>query len=209
MAFCNSCGANLEGGAKFCSKCGAVVSDGPIATSYPQAPPAQRQSSGALKILLIAFGIILVMGVLSIVGVLFVARNTRVEQSGGKVKLQSPFGTVETTKDPAEAAKNLGIELYPGARALQAGSASVNIGNSHTVAANFESDDPPDKVAEFYKSQLPNAKVSVSNGNTYSIVSTENKGFVTISIQPEGDKTAIHIASVKGNAVVVDGNSKD
>jgi hypothetical protein len=40
------------------------------------------------------------MGVLGIAGVLFVARNTRVEQSGNKVKVQSPFGTVETTKDP-------------------------------------------------------------------------------------------------------------
>jgi hypothetical protein len=213
MAFCNSCGANLDAGAKFCSKCGTVISGGPVATGYPQMLPAQPQSNSALKIILIAAGVAIVLGILGTVAATFVgihiARNTKVEQSDGKVKVRGPFGTVETMKDPAEAAKELGIDVYPGARALQEGATSVNIGGSHTVAANFESDDPPEKVAEFYRSKFPNAKYSASDGKNYSIVSKEAKNVVTIHIEPEGDKTIIRIATVNGNAVVLGNDSKD
>jgi hypothetical protein len=210
MAFCNSCGANLDPGAKFCAKCGAVLPDAPVAASYsPSAPP---QSNNAVKIILIAVAAVLGLGVLGTVAATFItmriAHHTRIAESNGKVKVESPFGTVETTKDPAEAAKDLGIDVYPGARALENGAASVNVGGMQTVGANFETDDPPDKVADFYRSKFPDAKVSVSDGKHYSIVSMENKHLVTITIEPEDGKTMIHIAQLSGNAVV-DDNSKD
>ncbi len=213
MAFCNSCGANLDAGAKFCAKCGAVLPDAPVAASYSQpASSAPPQSNSAVKIILIAVAAIIGLGLLGTVAATFVglrmAHRTRIAESNGKVKVESPFGTVETTKDPAEAARDLGIDVYPGARALENGAASVNIGGMQTVGANFETDDPPEKVAEFYRSKFPDAKVSVSDGKHYSIVSMENKHLVTISIEPEGSKTMIHIADVSGNTVV-DDNSKD
>jgi hypothetical protein len=213
MAFCNSCGANLDAGAQFCSKCGAVISGGPVAPSYAGGPPAPPKSNSAVKIVLIAVGAIVALGLLGTVATtligLRIARHTKIETSDGKVRVQSPFGTVETTKDPEEAAKQMGIDLYPGARVLQGGAASVNVGSSHTVAANFESDDPPDKIAEFYKSKFPNAKFSTREDNNYSIISSEGNRIVTIHIEPQGDKTMIHIASVKGNAVVLGDTSKD
>ena len=213
MAFCNSCGANLDTGAQFCSKCGTVISGGPVAPSYAGGPPAPPKNSSAAKIVLIAVSAIVALGLLGTVAAtligLRIARHTRIENSDGKVRVQSPFGTVETTKDPEEAAKEMGIELYPGARVLQDGAASVNVGGSRTVAANFESDDPPDKVAEFYKSKFPNAKFSTREDNNFSIISSEGNRIVTIHIEPEGDKTMIHIASVKGNAVVLGDTSKD
>jgi len=213
MAFCNSCGANLEAGSQFCSKCGTVISGGPVASGYAAGAPAPAKSNTAVKIVLIAVGAIVALGLLGTVAAtligLRVARHTKIEASDGKVRVRSPFGTVETTKDPEEAAKEMGIDLYPGAHVLQEGAASVNVGGSHTVAANFESDDPPEKVAEFYKAKFPNAKVSSREDNNYSIISSEGNHVVTIHIEPEGDKTVIHIASVKGNAVVLQDGSKD
>jgi zinc-ribbon domain len=213
MAFCNSCGANLDSGAKFCSKCGGVTPDAPATNAYSQASPVQvpGQSSSALKVILIAVAVVIGLGVLGTVAVTFIglhlAHNTRIETSDGKVSVKGPFGSVVTTKDPEEAAKDLGVDAYPGAHALQGGAASVNIGGSHTVAANFESDDPPEKVAEFYKSKFPDARVAVSDEKHYSIVSVKNKQIVTINIEPAGDKTMIHIATVNGNGAVDD--SKD
>jgi len=214
MAFCNSCGTTLESGAKFCAKCGTVIAGGPVAPSYPVSTPAATpQSSSAVKIALIVVGALVLLGIFGTVAATLIgvhlARRTRIETSDGKVRVQSPLGTVETTKDPAEAAKELGIDVYPGAHALQDGAAAVNIGGARTVAANFETGDPPEKVADFYRSKFPNAKVSASDGKNYSIVATQDKNLITINIDPQGDKTMIHIASVRGSGVVIDGGDKD
>ncbi len=41
MAFCNSCGANLDAGAKFCAKCGVVAPGVPLPSSNAAIPPAR------------------------------------------------------------------------------------------------------------------------------------------------------------------------
>lgn len=214
MAFCNSCGANLEAGSRFCSKCGVVAPESGVMPAYTQPAPigVPPSSSNPLKIILLVIGGVLLLGLIgsavaTYIG-LHIAHNTRIEDSDGNVKVQGPFGTVETTKDPEQAAKDLGIDVYPGAQALREGAASVNIAGSRTVAANFQTDDPPEKVAEFYKAKFPSAKIAVSDGKRYSIISMETKHIVTIHIEPEGSKTLIHIANVNGNAVV-DTDSKD
>jgi hypothetical protein len=210
MAFCNSCGANLDTGSKFCSKCGTVIAEGPAA-SYPAAPPTQ-QSSNALKTVLIIAGGIVALGFIGMVAAtvigLGIARHTRIQTNNGAVKVQSPFGTVETTKDPQEAAKNLGVEVYPGAQVLDNGAANVNVAGTHTVAANFETNDSPQQVADFYKSKFPSANFKVSDENHYSIVSMGNGRILSINIEPQDGKTMIHIANVRGSGVV-DSDSKD
>src|ERR1700691_5742349 len=113
MAFCNSCGATLNDGTKFCNKCGAAVAAAPgvISTPLPPAPPAsQGGGSSALKIILIIIAIIVGLGILSVGAFSFfvyrVAKSAHVTQEGDHVKVESPFGTVETSKDPAQAAKD-------------------------------------------------------------------------------------------------------
>jgi hypothetical protein len=68
----------------------------------------------------------------------------------------------------------------------------------HTAAAEFESSDPASSVAEFYKSKVPGANVVSSNADHYSIISTDKKNMLTISIEPRDGKTRIHIARVTG-----------
>jgi flagellar basal body-associated protein FliL len=204
MAFCNSCGATLNAGTKFCNKCGATVSAGPVAPSVASAPPPPAQpstgGSSALKIILIVIAIIVGLGILSVGAFSFfvyrVAKSAHVTQNGDNVKVETPFGNVESSKDPAQAAKDLGIDIYPGAEIQKNGSASMTFGNMHTVSASFESSDSLDKVCAFYKSKFPNAMSTSSDQNRCNIVSNDQKNMVTVNIQANGDTTKFQITNV-------------
>ncbi len=214
MAFCNSCGTSLAPGVRFCSKCGAAIlasSPVPPAAGGPTPPPAYIPPAtsapvpapgggGALKVVLIVVGIFVVLGVFGLASVGFVAwrvaHRTRVHQSGDNVKVETPFGNVETTKDPAEAARNLGVDLYPGAEVLKEGAASATFGTLRTVSLTSESKDSVDKVTTFYKTRFPNAMVTTSDSGRCSIISNDHKNMVTINIESDGDKTKIHITNV-------------
>jgi len=212
MAFCNKCGTTITQGTRFCSKCGAPILASGFATSTPAAsasttnqptPPAQPQqqgSSNALKIVLIIVGAVLIIGVLGLGALTFVglrvAKHTHVKQEGEHVKVETPFGTVESTKDPEQAAKDLGIEIYPGAEVRQNGAASATVGSLHSVNAEFESDDPVDKVCSFYKSKFPNATVSSSDEHHCTIVSALPPNVITINAEPNGDGSRFQVSSV-------------
>jgi hypothetical protein len=203
MAFCNSCGATLDPGAKFCAKCGAVISGTPAAPSVSPAP-VTPQGNNTVKIILIVAAIIVGLGILGSVAATFIglriARHTHVTQDGKHVKVETPMGTVESSENAEDAVRNIGVDVYPGAQVLQNDAANVNVAGMHTVAVNLQTDDPPEKVAEFYKSQLPHANVNVSDDKHYTIVSTRNKNLVTVNIGPEDGKTVINIATVSGKA---------
>jgi hypothetical protein len=211
MAFCNACGANLSLGTRFCNKCGAaVLASTPVTSSLSSAPmaasgtvpaPAPPSSSGnTLKIVLIIACAVVFIGVLGLAAIGFVgwhiARHTRVHQDGNNVKVETPFGNVETTKDPAEAVRNLGVDIYPGAQVTNNGAQAGNFGGVRTSSATFESGDSLDQVAAFYKSKFPNATARTSGPNHCSIVSAEANNLVTINIQADGDKTKIQISRV-------------
>jgi hypothetical protein len=210
MAFCNSCGATLAAGARFCPKCGGGVT-GAAATpvAAPPAPAAAPQSSSALKIILIVVAAIVVLGILGIGTLAFVVRRiasrSHIENKDGNVRVETPFGTVQSTNNPDEAARNLGVDPYPGARVLKGNTATI--GGMHTVEAEFESDDSAEKVMAFYSSKFPNANVTNKDQNRYTIVSTDKKNLITINIEPDDGKTRIRIASVSGKNLTGDSSS--
>jgi len=200
MAFCNSCGATLNPGTKFCNKCGAVQPAGPSA-SPAAAPPAAAPTGGssALKIILIVVAVIVGIGILGIATVGFVgyriAKSAHVTTQGDRVKVDTPLGSF-SANDPDETVKELGVEVYPGAEVQKQGTATATFGSVHTVAANFETSDPLDKVCDFYKSKFPGANVTSSQENHCSIVSDNSDKSVTINIEASGGTTKINIASV-------------
>jgi hypothetical protein len=200
MAFCNSCGAPLNAGTKFCNKCGVAAGPATPAMTAPAPAPPATGGSSALKIILIIIAVIVGLGILSVGAFSFfiyhVARSSHVTQDGDHVKVESPFGSVETSKDPEQTAKDLGVDIYPGAQVQKNGSASVSFGNMHTVAANFESSDSVDKVCTFYKSRFPNSRVTTSDQNRCTIVSTDQKNMITINVEPHGDSSKFQITSV-------------
>ncbi len=221
MAFCNACGADIVAGTRFCNKCGAAIlastlppvapsptagaappiPSAPVSSAPPMASSARAASGGnALKIALIVIAVIVLVGILgaAVLGtfVLKAARHAHIRQDGDNVKVETPFGTVETTKDPQEAARNLGVDLYPGAQVLKGGSSSVTFGNVHTATLNAETSDSVDKVCSFYKPKYPNAMVMSSSENQCTIVANDQKETTTISAKTEGDKTKLVISHV-------------
>lgn len=215
MAFCNSCGAALTPGTRFCNKCGTTVlasSPAPpvgsataaTSTAPPGASTTQPSQGSALKVILIVVGVLVVLGILGVASVGFfawrVARHTHIRQQGDNVKVETPFGTVESTNDPQDAARNLGVDVYPGARLLKEGTASASFGGVHSVSVNLESDDSIDKVSAFYKSKFPNAMVTSSDSNQSTIIANDHKNLITINIRADGDRTKIQITNVAGRS---------
>jgi len=206
MAFCNSCGATLDAGTKFCSKCGAAVPAASApAASAPATTGAPTQGGGgsAVKIILIVVAVVVGLGMITAgIGAYFVHRayvkvkQSHIEEKDGKVKIESPFGNLETSTDPGEAAKNVGVDLYPGAEVSKDGTATMTIGGMHTATAVLETSDSPDKVAAFYKSKLPHSAYSSNQGDHYSMMSGDKDDMTTLNIESRGDKTIIQISRV-------------
>lgn len=217
MAFCNSCGASMASGTRFCNKCGAAVvasspapavappaavrSTPPVASSTPAtSAPAPASGGGALKAILIVVGVIVLVGILGLVSLGFiawrVARHTHVRHEGDNVRVETPFGTVQTTNDPQQAARDLGVDLYPGAQVLKEGATSATFGTVHTASLNFETADSLDKVCSFYKPRFPNAMVMSTEADQCTIVSNDKKNMITINVKAESNKTRIVITNV-------------
>jgi zinc-ribbon domain len=208
MSFCNSCGTALEPGVKFCAKCGAPSHASSTTPAFPASVPASAtpaQSGSTLKTVLIIVGVLFALFVLGTTAVVFVgmriARHTRVENSGDNVRVESPFGTIKSTTNPEDITRELGTTFYPGAIIEKGNASSVDLGGMRTVAAQFETDDPEDKVAAFYKKKFPEGNVSVATEDHYTIVSSANHKLITINIEPDGPRTRIHIASVTGKRI--------
>jgi hypothetical protein len=108
----------------------------------------------------------LIIGALGVASLLFTGCSLRVdhEKSGKseRVEIETPVGglKVRTNIDP----KDTGLAVYPNSRAIEArhkddeDSANVNISTPFfglkVVAMKFESDDPPDKVLDFYRKDM-------------------------------------------------------
>jgi len=203
MAFCNSCGAPLAEGSGFCSKCGAAATGAPIAAptspAPPIAPPASTSTS-PIKIILIIVGIAVLICILAMVtcGVVVhhAFKNAKVSEKGDSVKIETPFGPIESSTDPQKVADELGIEIYPGAQVQKAGTTAVTFGSLHTITANFESSDSVDKVCGFYRSKFSGVNVFSSDQNQCTITSTDKGNQTTITVQSDGDGSRFTIVKV-------------
>ena len=135
-----------------------------------------------------------------------IAQHSRIHNRDGNVRVETPFGTMNTTTDPNEAARDIGVDLYPGAEVVKGTSANVSFGGMRSAGAEFVTSDPAAKVADFYKSKFPDARFVSSEGNHYTIVSSQNKNILSINIEERDGKTRIHISRVTGKA---DGGDSD
>ena len=208
MAFCNACGAVVEAGGKFCNKCGAAmptaVAAAPVVATSPAGAPGQPAQGGgnAVKIILIVVAVIVGLGILGIGVVSYVgyriAKGTHVREHNGNVKVETPFGKIESSEDSSEVARDLGDFMYPGAEAVKGGSSMANIAGMHTVNAQLQTEDAPDKVAEYYRSKFPNANYTSTQGDTYTIVAGDrsSRNWTTVTITPIDGKTTIQISRV-------------
>jgi hypothetical protein len=197
----------MDASAQVCPSCGNAVGGAtapPPATATPAAASAPAKSGGALKVILLVLGglALLFVVVIAIVvgGAVYVAKRSHVEQGPEGAKVETPFGTVETNnEDSAKLAEKLGVEVYPGARTLPGG-ASVSVGGMHSASAMFESDDPPEKVEEFYRKQFPKATVTSQQGDSgthIALMIGNQDRWTTITIEGQEGGSKIVIASVQ------------
>jgi hypothetical protein len=213
MAFCNTCGATLAPGTKFCNQCGTVIAGSTESSTTPAATPAPPPSSGytpahssastggnnALKTILIVFGVIVALGIFGLFALGFVAHHylaKHVSHDGNHIRVETPFGSTETSKDPVQVVRDLGVDVYPGAQVENNGATTSTFGGIHTVAASFNSSDSVDKVCAFYKSKFPNPMASTSSADRCTIVSNDQKNMITINIEAKGDSTKFQITNV-------------
>ena len=201
MAFCTACGATLDNTARVCAKCGAGVAASAVAQVPAQAAPIVRQNTGrnALSIVLSVLAVVVALGVVATVGTIFalkrIAHRSRIEAGTTSTVVTTPFGTI-TADEPTAVAKQLGVEVYPGARGLK-GSATVGFGNMQVAAAKFESDATPEKIIEFYQRKYPQAALRVVGSNN-SMVFSSDQGMVTIKVRARGNGSLLEIARVSG-----------
>lgn len=162
--------------------------------------------STAVKVILaigIAIGGAIVL--LAIFGVV-IARHVHVRETGlsdqKTVHIDTPFGNVSVHENSHLDPELIGVPIYPGAkRTGDKGGADFEFdaGALHrnwTVAgATYVTDDPPDKVEDFYKQHFPAWNTTWANGDL-KIEEKEGDGrFRTISVKRENGHTRIGVAS--------------
>ncbi len=132
----------------------------------PSPPIPPKPASHLLAIVLLILALIVVTSVAAIwMGARYLSRAVRVqveEGAGGKksVSVRTPLGTFGVRKDEDVDESKLGLPIYPGAVQVKGeNSASVSLDlpgaqNFRIVAAKFDTQDPADKVRDFYKQRL-------------------------------------------------------
>jgi hypothetical protein len=175
----------------------------------PQPPSPPRTSGNLVAIIVLVLGLIAVVSVMAVwlgVRVLSHSVNFRVkEESGGKkeVAIQTPLGSTKVTKetDPAF----IGLPVYPGAVRVEGhDSASVNLElpgeeNVQVAAVKFETDDPVEKVKDYYKKQLGDSVTRFRDrdeqGQTVFEMKQQNEEKI-VALKSEGFRTRIALVRV-------------
>ena len=141
------------------------------------------------------------------------------EGANKKVDIETPVGSfhVNTQVDP----KDTGLEVYPGATRAedeeQKHAANLSIDSSlfgvKLVAVKFHSDDPPDKLIEFYRKQLKaygdvtecqgnaaivHGKVNcMHTGSGYELVAGTEERHHAVSVKPDGKGSTFELVYIQ------------
>lgn len=223
MGFCTNCGTKLDDGQRFCTSCGAqqgnsapvattaiapkaaaAPSPAPVAQQQPIQPATTNSGGGALKIILIVVGVLVLLGLIAGGVVAYIgyraSRAIKVDENGKATSIETPWGKVSTKQDVKKAAEQLGVEVYPGATAVE-GSGAVSFGDNLSFGnAEFETSDSLDKVEQFYKKQLPKGAFVPVDENQRTMLASTSKSMVTISLERSGDKTIIRIVKASASS---------
>lgn len=160
----------------------------------------RRQAGGIVAG--IAIAILVLMGLL-IAGAVLVVHNIRVEESvsqGRKtVRVETPVGSMRLREQTRLDPKQLGLPVYPGATATSKPGKAVNLefdfGGSEkhfdVAATEYSTTDPPEKVIEFYRKDLPQWTLRTSHDGSVEIKYSEKGCQRIIAIKDEGGRTRI------------------
>ena len=139
-------------------------------TSSGAAAPAK--SGSCLKIFLIVFAILVVLGIIALAGVGYVAWRVKkavnvetgangqmtlntpngkvnITGNGGKMTVQTPDGKMDLNTTETYTAADLGTDIYPGAQSVKGGM-RMESPTSSTVTGIFVTTDSKDQVVTIY-----------------------------------------------------------
>src|SRR5512133_1544761 len=123
----------------------APVAPAARAASTVQPVAAPSRGGSAVKVIIIVLVIIVGLALLAFAGLFWatykVKKAIRIEQRGENATVSTPWGKVTSNQDSAKVAKEMGFEIYPGAKPLP-GASAVSFGGSTVGSAEFETDDP-------------------------------------------------------------------
>ncbi len=172
----------------------------------PPAPP--RAPSRVLPIVLLSLALIVVLSALAVwIGLRVLSHVVRVRVDEGKggnkeVSIQTPVGSLEAAKGVDEA--RLGLPIYPGAKQMKDDAATLNFSfggeaNMHLVVGKFETSDPIEKVAAFYRNRLGNQVTKFtekdSEGKTVFEIKRPDQEKI-VALKDEGSGTRLELVRV-------------
>jgi hypothetical protein len=167
-----------------------------VSAVQPVQPVAGKSGGGAVKIILIVVAILVFFAILvaGVVGYLAYKAKKAIQVTGDGTTVTTPWGNISASdSDGAKIAQDLGVEVYPGAKALE-GASMASFGNVSFGGAEFETSDPIDKVEAFYKSRFPKSTMSASTETDRTLMVVTDKGWVTVVLEPTDNGTKIRIA---------------
>ncbi|HET9784777.1 MAG TPA: zinc ribbon domain-containing protein [Terriglobales bacterium] len=189
MNRCPQCQAEIPPGAQFCPACGLRVHGG----TAPLA--AHKRPWGGRKVVLWFLLAALILAAIFLAGVFYFIRHTTIvttTKNGGRV--ESPFGVLSSSSNPAQLAHNLGLDIYPGATALQG--TQVDLNNSIIVSLQFESSDPAARIISFYHVRYPDAAVKATKDGL-RLVQLNPRDTLTIEALPDSHGTRIRVNDIR------------
>ncbi len=167
------------------------------------------KTGGVLAGVLVAF---LILAALAVVGVfmagMYFAENIHVEKTRGAhgetVKVDTPIGSMRVQSHQKLDPKLIGVPVYPGAirEDEHGGGASFEFDFDSThkefavMAAEYSTNDPIDKVKEFYHRELPHWIISKSRHGHIQMEYTEDGYKRIVAIHEQDGRTRIGLASV-------------
>ena len=185
MELCSHCNAHLEPGMRFCPVCGQRLADAgaePVAESEAEQARARRWHRGS-RVVLMFLGGVLLLGAVFIAATVYFIRHTTIvtsSRSGGRV--ESPFGVVTASNDPAKLAHTLGLNIYPGA--VGEHGAQAELAHSMLISLTFRAPRAtPREVIHFYHIRYPDAAVK-QQGNQITLVQVGLRDTMTIKASP-------------------------
>jgi hypothetical protein len=203
---CTLCGAPLNPGANFCPSCG-----GPVTGLAPGAPPAvpgvpgapaapKKKGLSGLAIVLIVIGVAFVIGVVALgIGAWWIAKQVDFDTETGAFSMQ--VGDTKMTMRPTSHIdpEEVGVPIYPGASAAMEGEMQLPGGQGQMWMWVFRTNDPAERVVEFYREALAEFGPSESaqfriKRFAYSVQDGEETHNIEVRVEPQIGQTQLMIA---------------
>jgi hypothetical protein len=133
--------------------------------------------------------------------------KAKVDLSDNAIKVTTTDASGKTTQMEMGNAKiteaELGLPFYPGATATEGSSMRIANGPNVSMQTGFHSDDPPDKVAAFYRDKLK----AMSQGKQLTDMSSNEGASLTLVDEKARSTLQVHVSKAdKGSDIALVAN---